>query len=63
MSIRHRRQQAFMWTLASLVLTAAGLAMTFSLIHTPGSYAREGAGHALIFAGAVVSAAAAVWRG
>lgn len=34
--------------------------MTFSLIHTPESFAREGPGHALIFAGAVVSAAAAV---
>lgn len=63
MSIR-RRQQAAMWALAvvaSLVLAAAGLAMTFSLIHTPASFAREGPGHALIFAGAVASAAAAVW--
>ena len=63
MSIR-RRQQAAMWTLAvlaSLVLTAAGLTMTFSLVHTPASFAREGPGHALIFAGTVVSAAAAVW--
>jgi peptidoglycan/LPS O-acetylase OafA/YrhL len=63
MSIR-RRQQAAMWTLAvlaSLVLTAAGMAMTFSLIHTPESFAREGPGHALIFAGTVLSAAAAAW--
>jgi hypothetical protein len=53
-----------MWmlaVLASLVLTAAGVAMTFSLIHTTESFAREGPGHALIFAGAVLSAAAAVW--
>ncbi|MFE4228605.1 hypothetical protein ACFRJ8_12040 [Arthrobacter sp. NPDC056886] len=35
--------------------------MTFSLIHTPESFAREGPGHPLIFAGAVVSAAAAAW--
>jgi hypothetical protein len=63
MSIRRRRQAA-LWTLvilASLILTAAGLAMTFALIRTPESFAREGPGHALIFAGAVASAAAAVW--
>lgn len=55
-----RRRQATLWTLAilaSLLLTAAGLAMTFSLIRTPG----EGPGHALIFAGTAASAAAAAW--
>lgn len=50
-----------MWTLAALAITAAGLAMTFPLIHTPGSFAREGPGHALIFTGTVVSASAAAW--
>ena len=45
MSIRRRRQQTVMWTLAALAalaalaITAAGLAMTFPLIHTPGSFA------------------------
>lgn len=61
MSIR-RRQQAAMRTmavLASLALTGAGLTMTFSLVHTPASFAREGPGRALIFDGTVVSAAAA----
>ena len=64
MSIRHRRQRATLWalvTLASIGLTAWGLTLTFSLIRTPESFAREGPGHALIFAGAVASAAAAGW--
>lgn len=63
MSIRRRRQAA-LWTLAilaSLILTAAGLAMTFSLIRTPESFAREGPGHTMILAGAAASAAAAIW--
>jgi hypothetical protein len=64
MSIRRRRQQAALWALAilaSLILTATGLALTFSLIRTPETLAREGPGHALILAGTATSAAGAIW--
>lgn len=64
MTIRHCRTRTTLWALViltSMALTAAGLILTVSLIRTPETYAREGPGHALIFAGALASAAAAIW--
>ena len=46
---------------ASVALTLAGLAGTFTLLSYPEFEERTGPGHGMIFAGALLSAVAAVW--
>jgi hypothetical protein len=64
MSVRRRRLMSSLWAgaiLVSIGLTAGGLFLTFFLFGYPDAFERARSGHALIFLGAVVSAAAAAW--